>query len=220
MSIRKLTETAQSLFSSKTDANAQASSSLIPQSSSALVDSNVTSTPTGKSFRDYVKSTTEQTGTQKLGDIAMTESYGSAFAAQIIAARTQDVTQIQTEVDKRQTAFDRDLKQVMTDNGLDATTIPTLDVNARGRITVTNYKDANKLETVLNSTPGVAEALDELSTAKVALAQLKAQAAGLVNNGPGFSVSFDGARAQLAAEKAITGLGTNQSVSPTQKTEA
>lgn len=220
MSIRKLTETVQSLFSSKTDANAQASSSLLPQSSSALVDSNVTNTPTGKSFRDYVKSTTEQTGNQKLGDIALTESYGSAFAAQIIAARTEDVNKVQAEVDKRQAAFNRDLKQVMTENGLDASTTPTLDVNARGRITVSNYKDANALETVLNSTPGVAEALDELSTAKIALAQLKAQAAGAAPAGPGFSVSFDGARAQLAAEKSITSLGTHQSAAPTQKTEA
>ncbi|MFY7777385.1 MAG: hypothetical protein ACOVQ8_03845 [Elstera sp.] len=219
MSIRKLTETVQSLFSSKTDAQAP-SNSLLPQSSASLVDSSVTTTPTGKSFRDYVKSTTEQTGNQKLGDIALTESYGSAFAAQIIAARTEDVKQIQTEVEKRQTAFDRDLKQVMTENGLDATTIPTLDVNERGRITVTNYKDANKLETILNSTPGVAEALDALSTAKVALAQLQAQAAGAVNTGPSFSVSFDGARAQLAAEKSVASLGSNGAVAPANKTEA
>ncbi len=220
MSIRKLTETVQSLFSPKTDAQAPASSSLLPQSSASLVDSSVTTPPTGKSFRDYVKSTTEQTGTQKLGDIALTESYGSAFAAQIIAARAEDVTQVQADVDKRQASFDRDLKHVMTENGLDATTIPTLDVNERGRITVTNYKDANKLETLLNSTPGVAEALGALSTATVALTQLKAQAAGAVSTGPSFSVSFDGARAQLAAEKSVASMGATGAVASTNKTEA
>lgn len=41
------------------------------------------------------------------------------------------------------------------------------------------------------------------------------QVATAANAGPSFSVSFDGARAQLAAEKKVTDLGTTASVQPT-----
>lgn len=216
MNLRKLTDQATSLFASKTDASASASSGLVPKSSNTATDA--TATASGKSFRDYVKSTTEQTGSQRLGDIALTESYGSALAAQILAARSQDVTLAQSEFDKRQTAFDKDLKQVMTDNGIDSSTLPKLDVAQNNRITVSGIKDSAKLETILNSTPGVAEALDELVTAKAVLNQMHKQVATAANAGPSFSVSFDGARAQLAAEKKITDLGTAASVQPTPAT--
>lgn len=213
MNLRKLTDQVTGLFSSKTDASASASSGLPKSTNTTATDS--TATASGKSFRDYVKSTTEQSGSQRLGDIALTESYGSALAAQILAARSQDVTLAQSEFDKRQTSFNTDLKQVMTDNGFDATVLPTLDVTQNGRITVSGVKDAAKLETILNSTPGVAEALDELATAKTVLDQMHRQVTAAANAGPGFAVSFDGARAQLAAEKKVTSLGQTASVQPT-----
>lgn len=213
MNLRKLTDQVTGLFSAKTDASASASSGLPKSTNTTATDT--TATASGKSFRDYVKSTTEQSGSQRLGDIALTESYGSALAAQILATRSQDVALAQSEVDKRQTAFDKDLKQLMSDNGLDTDSVPKLNVTERGRIVVSDYKQSAKLETILNSTPGVAEALDELATAKAVLAQMHKQVTAAANAGPNFSVSVDGARAQLSAEKKVTSLGQATSVQPT-----
>ncbi len=212
MNLRKLTDQVTGLFSAKTDASTAASSGLPKSTTSTTTEASTTSG--GKSFRDYVKSTKDQTGNQRLGDIALTESYGSALAAQILATRSQDVALAQSELDKRQIAFDRDMKQLLTDNGLDAETLPTLNVNERGRITVSGYKQSEKLEAILNSTPGVGEALDELATAKIVLEQMQRQVSAAAQAGPGFAVSFDGARAQLAAEKKITSLGESGGLAP------
>lgn len=212
MNLRKLTDQVTGLFSAKTDAGTASNSTLAKSNAASATDP--TPATGGKSFRDYVKSTKDQSGTQRLGDIALTESYGSALAAQILATRSQDVALAQSEYDKRQIAFDRDLKQLLTDNGLDAETLPTLNVNERGRIIVSGYQQSEKLEAILNSTPGVGEALDELATAKIVLAQMQKQVAAAAQAGPGFAVSFDGARAQLAAEKKITALGETGGLSP------